>query len=1059
MRRKSERTKEKEKPSPEKKVEKTPRRSRRQSRRRKGSVSSPDRDESGTEDNETSMKSSQEDTEEEQVASLEETSQVGAVITADLANSSEVEEVSQTASTRTRRSAKKHGVEQTTPVEPDVEQQTTPPVAAKADSSHDGEWKEDNTFWEEGDSKPKSPDPKTKEKEVSSSVWKVKCSDTKGGEIQKLKLCIVRPPDPPEPAGRKKKRLRRSSSSQQKEKSDVEDYDSSKGSQGEEEKLSSDEKVSSKNEADVQEEEQQIETVKEHQDDSPEDGVVQINISEAEVITEECEKEEDNTVEVVKDKEEEDNEKQCQENEEEDGEKTQKCDDRHSEEEETNENKEEDNNSETIKEKIKESPPVLEGESETGCQSDSSPEPDDPNSTKEVPKTEEHEPEQEKSDCTELSGQCTDEVQITPSDEPELKFPVNDDSNENEVKSTSEIVAENSRDCSMEKESEKETGNSCLIEEKIKSPKERLENDEVKTSCASNDVKEERRSDSSEDEKESPRNDDSKDSSPRFRQRHVERARSKEQEEISHERLEPKKEELSSIKSRRHLERKSRSPQRREKVSLRRSFSGKSCELEQLKGSDYSQHKEKEEFNENVNQENKENDSQKMETGNVNSLSGIPRKRRWGQSNSSRPSKRPVLSISTDSLKTLIPGAKPVPIGEVQLIQDEDIKRESDIWENEKPVEREKIKNEIKEDTVREKPPLHLPDASRISVAVTDDHQSKIVTRKISIVSDDARKLQRSPSPPRHKATNVLFITNLVRPFTVNQLKELLARTGKIIEGGFWIDKIKSKCYVEYENESEAKETRHALHGVRWPVSNPKTLCVDFGKKEDMEMAQAVAESDQIPRKTEPLKVERSVDWVVEQQMREKEREREVRDREKEKERERERERTRVKERPHHVPAEPVEHNKKMIVREWDLGKIGQSSPPERDNRYDEKNREKERKIRKDKPHRSRSASPHDVSVRKVKKKEEDAPAKLLDDLFRKTKTTPCIYWLPLTAEQIVVKEEMRRKHMAEHERRMAEMRKAERERERVRAQQRQQRRVSEREKRRRRSGSGSLKK
>jgi hypothetical protein len=37
----------------------------------------------------------------------------------------------------------------------------------------------------------------------------------------------------------------------------------------------------------------------------------------------------------------------------------------------------------------------------------------------------------------------------------------------------------------------------------------------------------------------------------------------------------------------------------------------------------------------------------------------------------------------------------------------------------------------------------------------------------------------------------------LVRPFTVNQLKELLARTGTIVEGGFWIDKIKSKCYVQ----------------------------------------------------------------------------------------------------------------------------------------------------------------------------------------------------------------------------------------------------------------------
>jgi hypothetical protein len=73
----------------------------------------------------------------------------------------------------------------------------------------------------------------------------------------------------------------------------------------------------------------------------------------------------------------------------------------------------------------------------------------------------------------------------------------------------------------------------------------------------------------------------------------------------------------------------------------------------------------------------------------------------------------------------------------------------------------------------------------------------KVVTRKISIVSDDARTLQNSPSPPRHKTSNILYISNLVRPFTVNQLKELLARTGTIVEGGFWIDKIKSKCYVQ----------------------------------------------------------------------------------------------------------------------------------------------------------------------------------------------------------------------------------------------------------------------
>lgn len=35
-----------------------------------------------------------------------------------------------------------------------------------------------------------------------------------------------------------------------------------------------------------------------------------------------------------------------------------------------------------------------------------------------------------------------------------------------------------------------------------------------------------------------------------------------------------------------------------------------------------------------------------------------------------------------------------------------------------------------------------------------------------------------------------------MRPFTLGQLKELLSRTGTLVEDGFWIDKIKSHCYV-----------------------------------------------------------------------------------------------------------------------------------------------------------------------------------------------------------------------------------------------------------------------
>lgn len=36
---------------------------------------------------------------------------------------------------------------------------------------------------------------------------------------------------------------------------------------------------------------------------------------------------------------------------------------------------------------------------------------------------------------------------------------------------------------------------------------------------------------------------------------------------------------------------------------------------------------------------------------------------------------------------------------------------------------------------------------------------------------------------------------------------------------------------------SQAIETRHALHGVRWPTSNPKCLHVDFGTEQGLQQA------------------------------------------------------------------------------------------------------------------------------------------------------------------------------------------------------------------------------
>lgn len=55
---------------------------------------------------------------------------------------------------------------------------------------------------------------------------------------------------------------------------------------------------------------------------------------------------------------------------------------------------------------------------------------------------------------------------------------------------------------------------------------------------------------------------------------------------------------------------------------------------------------------------------------------------------------------------------------------------------------------------------------------------------------------------------------------------------------------------------SEAVETRHALHGVRWPTSNPKCLNVDFGS--DPAMGKAIAStSDEVPKDQASTREER----------------------------------------------------------------------------------------------------------------------------------------------------------------------------------------------------------
>ena len=186
------------------------------------------------------------------------------------------------------------------------------------------------------------------------------------------------------------------------------------------------------------------------------------------------------------------------------------------------------------------------------------------------------------------------------------------------------------------------------------------------------------------------------------------------------------------------------------------------------------------------------------------------RKRKWG-TQKSLEAKSQILAISTDSLKNLISDVKPVPLSDVKLESSPEpeevpvvvFKEIEDTHRNES--ERRKTSGDYERDHRDERRRQdRTRDEHQASADINNEEKSSIaLSRKISIVNDGSGTLQtpRPPSPAKYNSTNILYITNLVRPFTILQLKGLLARTGKIVENGFWIDKIKSKCYVKYETE------------------------------------------------------------------------------------------------------------------------------------------------------------------------------------------------------------------------------------------------------------------
>ena len=77
-----------------------------------------------------------------------------------------------------------------------------------------------------------------------------------------------------------------------------------------------------------------------------------------------------------------------------------------------------------------------------------------------------------------------------------------------------------------------------------------------------------------------------------------------------------------------------------------------------------------------------------------------------------------------------------------------------------------------------------------------------------------------------HEPTTTLYIKNFVRPFTVQALQNMLSDYGHIVS--FWMDTIKTHCYVTYETISEATNARNDLYNRVWPPTTGRPLIAEF---------------------------------------------------------------------------------------------------------------------------------------------------------------------------------------------------------------------------------------
>ncbi|CAN6219583.1 unnamed protein product [Urochloa humidicola] len=173
--------------------------------------------------------------------------------------------------------------------------------------------------------------------------------------------------------------------------------------------------------------------------------------------------------------------------------------------------------------------------------------------------------------------------------------------------------------------------------------------------------------------------------------------------------------------------------------------------------------------------------------------------------------------------------------------------------EKEKPEDREVIANNE---------PIKRQCLCKVdAVGISDQQVSKLTgTSTPKVVSHSALKhsfgrpgttssrdysKERIVPPAQNPATTSLRIDRFVCPFTLKAVQELLGKTGPV--SSFWMDHIKTHCYVTYSSVEEAVATRNVAYNLQWPPNNHNYLTAEFVDPQEVKLKLEIPSPSQAP--------------------------------------------------------------------------------------------------------------------------------------------------------------------------------------------------------------------